>query len=70
MCDGLFDVGGTGLYHEVRGSGPALLMISGAGGDAGAAALRVAATQLHGAPVPELWERVPGAGTGQDTAQV
>ncbi|MFC4501452.1 MULTISPECIES: alpha/beta fold hydrolase [Streptomyces] len=35
MRSGLFDVAGTGLYFEVRGSGPALLMISGAGGDAG-----------------------------------
>ncbi|MFD9321821.1 alpha/beta fold hydrolase [Streptomyces sp. NPDC060053] len=35
MRGGVFDVVGTGLYHEVRGSGPALLMISGAGGDAG-----------------------------------
>ncbi|SEP73610.1 Lysophospholipase, alpha-beta hydrolase superfamily [Streptomyces sp. yr375] len=35
MRRGMFDVAGTGLYHEVGGSGPALLMISGAGGDAG-----------------------------------
>ncbi|MFD9429393.1 alpha/beta fold hydrolase [Streptomyces sp. NPDC060002] len=35
MRGGVFDVGGTGLYREVRGSGPALPMISGAGGDAG-----------------------------------
>ncbi|MGW1777690.1 alpha/beta fold hydrolase [Streptomyces sp. NPDC002143] len=35
MRSGVFDIDGTGLYHEVRGSGPALLMISGAGGDAG-----------------------------------
>ena len=32
---GLIDVGTTRLYHEVRGSGPALLLISGRGGDAG-----------------------------------
>ncbi|MGW2046373.1 alpha/beta fold hydrolase [Streptomyces sp. NPDC001858] len=35
MRSAVFDIDGTGLYHEVRGSGPALLMISGAGGDAG-----------------------------------
>ncbi|MBG0850685.1 alpha/beta fold hydrolase [Streptomyces spinoverrucosus] len=35
MRTGVFEVDGAGLYHEVRGSGPALLMISGAGGDAG-----------------------------------
>ncbi|GAB7106308.1 alpha/beta hydrolase [Streptomyces phaeofaciens JCM 4814] len=35
MRTGVLDIDGTGLYHEVRGSGPALLMISGAGGDAG-----------------------------------
>jgi hypothetical protein len=32
---GLIDVGTAKLYHEVRGSGPALLLISGRGGDAG-----------------------------------
>ncbi|MDN3026783.1 alpha/beta hydrolase [Streptomyces sp. S.PB5] len=35
MTSGTFEVGGAGLYYELRGSGPALLMISGAGGDAG-----------------------------------
>lgn len=35
MISGTFEVDAAGLYHEVRGSGPALLMISGAGGDAG-----------------------------------
>jgi pimeloyl-ACP methyl ester carboxylesterase len=32
---GLIEVGNTKLYHEVRGSGPALLFISSGGGDAG-----------------------------------
>ena len=32
---GLVDVGTTTLYHEVRGQGPALLLISGGGADAG-----------------------------------
>jgi pimeloyl-ACP methyl ester carboxylesterase len=32
---GLIDVGTTSLYHEVRGSGPALLLITGGSGDAG-----------------------------------
>ena len=32
---GLIDVGTTQLYHEVRGSGPTLLLITGATGDAG-----------------------------------
>jgi hypothetical protein len=32
---GLIDVSTAKLYHEVRGSGPALLLISGRGGDAG-----------------------------------
>jgi pimeloyl-ACP methyl ester carboxylesterase len=32
---GLVDVGTTLLYHEVRGSGPVLLLISGGGDDAG-----------------------------------
>jgi pimeloyl-ACP methyl ester carboxylesterase len=32
---GLIDVGATRLYHEVRGSGPALLLITGSTGDAG-----------------------------------
>ena len=32
---GLIDVGTTTLYHEVRGRGPALLLITGGGGDAG-----------------------------------
>ncbi|MFC0602598.1 alpha/beta fold hydrolase [Streptomyces palmae] len=35
MRSGMFEGDGARLYHEVRGSGPALLMISGAGGDAG-----------------------------------
>ncbi|WP_406463671.1 alpha/beta hydrolase [Streptomyces sp. NBC_01622] len=35
MRTGVFEADGAGLYYEVRGSGPALLMISGAGGDAG-----------------------------------
>ncbi|MBK3564391.1 alpha/beta fold hydrolase [Streptomyces sp. MBT62] len=35
MRKGRFEADGAGLYYEVRGSGPALLMISGAGGDAG-----------------------------------
>ncbi|WP_328675777.1 alpha/beta hydrolase [Streptomyces sp. NBC_01261] len=35
MRSGVFEVDGAGLYYEVRGSGPALLMIGGAGGDAG-----------------------------------
>jgi pimeloyl-ACP methyl ester carboxylesterase len=35
MRSDVFETDGAGLYHEVRGSGPALLMISGAGGDAG-----------------------------------
>jgi pimeloyl-ACP methyl ester carboxylesterase len=34
-ASGLIDVGGTTLYHEVRGRGPALLLITGGGGDAG-----------------------------------
>ena len=32
---GVIDVGTTQLYHEVRGVGPALLLITGGGGDAG-----------------------------------
>jgi pimeloyl-ACP methyl ester carboxylesterase len=32
---GLIDIGATKLYHEVRGSGPTLLLISGGTGDAG-----------------------------------
>lgn len=32
---GLIDVGTATLYHEVRGSGPALLLITGGTGDAG-----------------------------------
>lgn len=32
---GLVDLGTTTLYHEVRGTGPALLLIAGGGGDAG-----------------------------------
>ncbi|WP_030859042.1 alpha/beta fold hydrolase [Streptomyces sp. NRRL S-37] len=35
MRSNVFETDGARLYHEVRGSGPALLMISGAGGDAG-----------------------------------
>ncbi|NEB06134.1 alpha/beta hydrolase [Streptomyces sp. SID13726] len=35
MRSGVLESEGAGLYFEVRGSGPALLMISGAGGDAG-----------------------------------
>lgn len=35
MTSGTYEVDGASLYHELRGSGPALLMISGAGGDAG-----------------------------------
>ncbi|ELP66813.1 alpha/beta fold hydrolase [Streptomyces turgidiscabies] len=35
MRSGRLTVDGAELYHEVRGAGPALLMISGAGGDAG-----------------------------------
>lgn len=35
MSSGTFEVDGASLYYEARGSGPALLMISGAGGDAG-----------------------------------
>ncbi len=31
---GLIDIGTTKLYHEVRGSGPALLLITGGTGDA------------------------------------
>lgn len=34
-ASGLIDVGTTTLYHEVRGRGPALLLITGGGGDAG-----------------------------------
>lgn len=35
MQSGMFDVEGAQLYYEKRGSGPALLLIPGAGGDAG-----------------------------------
>jgi pimeloyl-ACP methyl ester carboxylesterase len=35
MKSGLFNVRGAQLYHEVRGTGPGLLLIPGAGGDAG-----------------------------------
>ncbi|MEU6672175.1 alpha/beta hydrolase [Streptomyces sp. NPDC046727] len=35
MRTGMFEVDGAELYYETRGSGPALLLISGAGGDAG-----------------------------------
>lgn len=33
-ASGLIDIGSTRLYHEVRGSGPALLLITGSTGDA------------------------------------
>lgn len=35
MRSGRLTADGADLYYEVRGAGPALLMISGAGGDAG-----------------------------------
>ena len=35
MQDGMLRIEGAELYYEVRGSGPALVMIAGAGGDAG-----------------------------------
>ena len=35
QASGVIDVGLTQLYHEVRGAGPALLLITGGGGDAG-----------------------------------
>ncbi|WP_460062287.1 alpha/beta fold hydrolase [Streptomyces sp. YKOK-I1] len=35
MRSDVLETDGARLYHEVRGNGPALLMISGAGGDAG-----------------------------------
>lgn len=35
MRSAMLQAGEASLYHEVRGRGPALLMISGAGGDAG-----------------------------------
>lgn len=35
MESGLYDVEGAQLYYEKRGSGPTVLLISGAGGDAG-----------------------------------
>ncbi len=35
FTSGLIDVGATKLYYEVRGSGPALLLITGGTGDAG-----------------------------------
>lgn len=35
FTSGLVDVGTTTLYHEVRGRGPALLLITGGGDDAG-----------------------------------
>ncbi|MFJ9817423.1 alpha/beta fold hydrolase [Streptomyces sp. NPDC101151] len=35
MHSGMFEVDQAELYYEIRGSGPALLLISGAGGDAG-----------------------------------
>lgn len=35
MQSGFLKIEGAELYYEVRGSGPALVMISGAGGDAG-----------------------------------
>ncbi|MCZ0991495.1 hypothetical protein O1M54_49030 [Streptomyces diastatochromogenes] len=35
MRSGMFEVDHAELYHEIRGGGPALLLISGAGGDAG-----------------------------------
>ena len=35
ISSGMAEVDGAKLYYEVRGRGPALLMISGAGGDAG-----------------------------------
>jgi pimeloyl-ACP methyl ester carboxylesterase len=35
MQSGMFDIGDAQLYYEVRGSGPALLLIPGAGGDSG-----------------------------------
>ncbi|HUG60378.1 MAG TPA: alpha/beta hydrolase [Methylomirabilota bacterium] len=46
---GVIDIGPTKLYHEVRGSGPTILLISSGGGDAGdwqavAPALAAAAT--------------------------
>lgn len=35
MRSGMFEVDHAELYYEIRGGGPALLLISGAGGDAG-----------------------------------
>ena len=35
VASGMIDIGTTKLYHEVRGSGPALLLITGGTGDAG-----------------------------------
>lgn len=35
MQSGMFDVEGAQIYYEMRGSGPFLLLIAGAGGDAG-----------------------------------
>ncbi|MET7572843.1 alpha/beta hydrolase [Streptomyces sp. NPDC005492] len=35
MRSGVCEADGAGLYYEVRGTGPTLLLISGAGGDAG-----------------------------------
>ncbi|WP_217545070.1 alpha/beta hydrolase [Streptomyces sp. GbtcB6] len=35
MADGMLAVAGARLYYAVRGAGPALLMVGGAGGDAG-----------------------------------
>src|SRR5262245_3453493 len=35
MQSGMFDVDGAQLYYEIRGQGPALLLIAGAAGDAG-----------------------------------
>lgn len=34
-ANGLVDVGGTKLYSEVRGSGPSVVLVPGAGGDGG-----------------------------------
>ena len=62
---GLIDTGATKLYYELRGSGPALLLITGGAGDAGewaavAPALADGAHGHHLRPARHVPQPAPG----------
>ncbi|MER7185544.1 hypothetical protein ABT404_39830 [Streptomyces hyaluromycini] len=60
MADGMLAVAGARLHYEVRGAGPALLMVGGAGGDAGCCNSRSAGRDGAAATLaeqPELFVR-------------